>query len=368
MSGQPAFHHYLPVNEQAIGWGAYLTGAGRSIAAPGEPYPLAGHPQLYDFSWETGRTLPEFQLVLVSEGAGEFETQNVPLRKFRGDALFFLTPGNWHRYRPHMETGWHERWISLSGNLLHQLCRFNDFLPESAIVQISDCASFTKRFDSLIDRVHADPAQNSVLLSLQGMSLVGDAIDLLDAEMKSTPNRTTTPSPTTQDSVVDEAVEIIWTRSHTPISVIDIAEQLAISEDVLNRKFLATKGHTVLQEINNCRVGRAQRLLSETDLLINAVADLAGFSNADHMQATFQETLGQSPDEYRDSKSWQGSEALYSSLVESMPMHLVRKDKKGKVVFANKLYCEAMGMSLDELIGKTDDELFPPDLANKYAL
>ncbi len=60
------------------------------------------------------------------------------------------------------------------------------------------------------------------------------------------------------------------------------------------------------------------------------------------------------------------SEALYSSLVESMPMHVVRKDKKGRVVFGNQLYCQVMGAPLEELIGKTDADLFPPHLAKKY--
>jgi AraC-like DNA-binding protein len=263
MSGQEAFHHYLPVNEQAISWGVYLTGTGRSVAAPGEPYPLAGHPQLYDFSWEHGRTLPEFQLVLVTGGAGEFESKNLPLRKFRGDAVFFLTPGNWHRYRPNAATGWRERWISLSGNLLHRLTRLSGVWPETAFVQIGECESFVERFDRLLDRVHANPVQNSVLLSLQAMSLVGDAIDLLQAEVKSSPKDNETTSPTSHDSLVDEATEIIWTRSHSPITSIDIAEQLAIDQTTLDRRFIAVNGHTVLQEINNCRVSRAQRLLTE---------------------------------------------------------------------------------------------------------
>ncbi len=60
------------------------------------------------------------------------------------------------------------------------------------------------------------------------------------------------------------------------------------------------------------------------------------------------------------------SEALYSSLVESMPMHVVRKDRKGRVVFGNQLYCQSMGASLEELIGKTDADLFPRNLAKKY--
>lgn len=60
------------------------------------------------------------------------------------------------------------------------------------------------------------------------------------------------------------------------------------------------------------------------------------------------------------------SEALYSSLVENMPMQVVRKDRKGRVVFANQTYCETIGRPLTGLIGKTDADLFPPDLAKKY--
>ncbi len=60
------------------------------------------------------------------------------------------------------------------------------------------------------------------------------------------------------------------------------------------------------------------------------------------------------------------SEALYSSLVESMPMHVVRKDLKGRVVFGNQLYCQSLGTTLQELIGKTDADLFPAHLAKKY--
>lgn len=60
------------------------------------------------------------------------------------------------------------------------------------------------------------------------------------------------------------------------------------------------------------------------------------------------------------------SEALYSSLVESLPLHVLRKDINGKVVFGNQRYCDAIGSPLEDLLGKTDFDLFPPDLAQKY--
>ena len=93
MENDQGFYHYLPVNDQAMQWGFYITGVGRGVIAPGQPYPPVAHPQLYDFNWRQGRTLPEFQLVLLTEGSGEFESQATGLQTFDDAVLFFLTPG-----------------------------------------------------------------------------------------------------------------------------------------------------------------------------------------------------------------------------------------------------------------------------------
>jgi len=60
------------------------------------------------------------------------------------------------------------------------------------------------------------------------------------------------------------------------------------------------------------------------------------------------------------------AEALYRSLVENMPFHFLRKDLHGRVVFANRRYCQALNKSLQELQGKRDADLFPTELAEKY--
>ncbi|MFO7904051.1 MAG: response regulator [Pirellulaceae bacterium] len=60
------------------------------------------------------------------------------------------------------------------------------------------------------------------------------------------------------------------------------------------------------------------------------------------------------------------SQALYSSLVENLPVHVVRKDLEGRFTFANQSFCELLGKQMDEVIGKTDFEFFPPTLARKY--
>jgi PAS domain S-box-containing protein len=60
------------------------------------------------------------------------------------------------------------------------------------------------------------------------------------------------------------------------------------------------------------------------------------------------------------------SEALYHSLVESLPLNVFRKDLDGRLTFANSLYAKTLGRPLEELLGKTDHDLFPKQLADKY--
>ncbi|MFT4547603.1 MAG: PAS domain S-box-containing protein [Verrucomicrobiales bacterium] len=60
------------------------------------------------------------------------------------------------------------------------------------------------------------------------------------------------------------------------------------------------------------------------------------------------------------------SEAMYHSLVEYAPLSIYRKDLGGRVVFGNASYCEGLGLKIDELIGKTDFDLFSHEQASKY--
>ncbi len=60
------------------------------------------------------------------------------------------------------------------------------------------------------------------------------------------------------------------------------------------------------------------------------------------------------------------SKAIYHSLVESLPINVFRKDREGRIVFGNARYCRTLGRSLEDLLGKTDEDLFAPALADKY--
>jgi transcriptional regulator GlxA family with amidase domain len=101
------------------------------------------------------------------------------------------------------------------------------------------------------------------------------------------------------DPIVQKALEIIWTPSPHALSVGDIARQLPVTRRTLDRRFVEATGHSVLEEINTCRLIRAKRLLDETDLPVKSVAHLAGFSSAERMRVLFVEREGMSPTVYR---------------------------------------------------------------------
>ncbi|HWW03644.1 MAG TPA: SpoIIE family protein phosphatase [Candidatus Acidoferrum sp.] len=60
------------------------------------------------------------------------------------------------------------------------------------------------------------------------------------------------------------------------------------------------------------------------------------------------------------------SEALYHSLVETLPQNVFRKNLELRFTFGNQKFCETLGRPLDEIVGKTDFDFFPKELAGKY--
>ena len=58
--------------------------------------------------------------------------------------------------------------------------------------------------------------------------------------------------------------------------------------------------------------------------------------------------------------------ALYSSLVENLPVSVARKDLAGRITFANQAFCASLELSSEEVLGKTDFDLYPDELASKY--
>jgi AraC-like DNA-binding protein len=299
MQSLPDVHYYLPVNDDAMRWGIYLTGIGRATIPPASVYPPHIHPHLYNFRWELGRELPEFAVVLVSEGSGLFESKATGLVRVARRSLIFLFPGVWHRYRPAQETGWTERWFCFNGELAHRLMEMALLQAEVPIRRATDAALLVGCLDELIEKVLVDPARNSILLSLHALGLLGTVIEAaadikLPSALEPSGRR-----DVTSDAIVSQALAWIWTRGHQAISVEQIAEAAAVTQRTLERRFQQSVGHSIVEEIIACRLNRAKRLLEETEMPIKVVAYLAGFPTQQRMRIAFVQREHISPLKFR---------------------------------------------------------------------
>ncbi len=72
-------------------------------------------------------------------------------------------------------------------------------------------------------------------------------------------------------------------------------------------------------------------------------------------------------DRVKAERRFMESQAIYHSLVESLPINVFRKDSKGRILFANQSFCREVGFPLEKLLGKTDSELFGAERGEKYA-
>ena len=65
-------------------------------------------------------------------------------------------------------------------------------------------------------------------------------------------------------------------------------------------------------------------------------------------------------------RALQDSQALYHSLVENLPLNIFRKDAAGRFTFGNGQFFQTLGKRPGEVLGRTDADLYPAELAEKY--
>lgn len=95
---------------------------------------------------------------------------------------------------------------------------------------------------------------------------------------------------------VEEMVREHWGK---PLQVSDIARSCGTSSSHLMRAYKRTTGRTIGQLIEDVRIERAKKLLSEDEATITAIAEQLNYSSRPHFAAAFRRSEGVSPLVYR---------------------------------------------------------------------
>lgn len=102
-----------------------------------------------------------------------------------------------------------------------------------------------------------------------------------------------------EDPVALRAAKLIRERAFSGIAVGEICAQLGVSRSTLERRMKSSLGRGTKDEILRVQFREVTRLLSNSDLTIEAIAEQTGFSHANYLQTAFRERLGMTPGEFR---------------------------------------------------------------------
>ncbi|MEM6885039.1 MAG: DNA-binding transcriptional regulator [Verrucomicrobiota bacterium] len=102
-----------------------------------------------------------------------------------------------------------------------------------------------------------------------------------------------------EDKRLHEAMAYLREHAFEPITMEDILKVIPMSRRSLERHFKETFGHTPFDEIRFIRVERARKLLLETDLEVQQIAEKCGYGSYNYLGKIFKETTGLTPFQYR---------------------------------------------------------------------
>ena len=293
------YFRYIPVRQRDVQWGLYVTGAGCTIVPPGESYPPKSHPELYSFRWETGRTLPEYQVIYITRGEGIFESAPTGPKAILPGTVVLLFPGVWHRYRPKSDAGWDEYWVSFNGEVMDRLVEQKFFSPDRAVLATGLQDAILTPFHSLLERLRSELTGFPHLIAADTQEILAAVSAAVECEPAELIAQGPQDVVAVKDRMVAESMRLIWEQSQGPMTVDKLSRQLPITRRSLERRFRAAIGHGIHDEIVRCRLERAKRLLLATELSLKEVASAAGFVSADNLGRTFRRAEGVTPLEYR---------------------------------------------------------------------
>lgn len=284
------FARYLAISTEAELWGVGVRAGGRIINEPGMAYPPAGHPQDHAFSWKRGRVLGGWQVVLITAGEGEFESQTRKggaQRVVAGEAIW-VVPGRWHRYRPAVRTGWTELWVELGGTVPAALMA-KGVLPEECRVLRPSRPEALRA--AMVD-LHNALTDKAVELTLAESAALG--VRLLGLLVERAPRE-----GARLEQAVRRAERMLAERLAESPAMPAIARELGVGYAGFRRAFLRHTGTAPRQYLLRLRLERAQRLVGAGAFTLAAIAEQLGFSSAFHLSAAFKKHFGRSPAAWR---------------------------------------------------------------------
>lgn len=286
------YRKYLITSEKDKSWGFYVNNLGRNVIKENTPYPSMDHPDQYIFTWDKGRILNEFHLVLITKGKGVFESKATGKIKVSDGDVFLLFPDVWHRYKPKKSTGWTERWVGFSGTLANQILSNGFFNTNEPIISKCNKASVLNHFNSLFKLFDEEPYGYQRLASGICFQLMAELYNI-----KSGGNNIEN-----LNSMISRAKSIMYKHINTSLDLPTVASNLGVSYSKFRLDFKKQTGVSPLQYYLLLKIEKSKELLLNSDKPQKKIAFELGFESLHYFNRLFKKKTNLTPKQFRISK------------------------------------------------------------------
>ncbi len=283
---------YLPVHEQDENWSLMVKTAGFQSVTANSIYPTVDNSMDYSFNFQSGRVLDEFQMIYITKGSGIFESSSVKHITIGEGTIFFLFPGEWHRFRPEQSTGWDSYWVGFKGKFAENLILNGYLSVGKPVVKVGYNEEIVSLYQRILEAGNEERAGYQQYIS-------GIVIHLLGYIYYRAKDNHYEDKAIVQK--MDKARVLIREQINADISPEAIAKELIMTYSWFRRLFKQYTGLAPAQYIAQLRLQRAKELLSTTSKSVKEIAVEMNYESVDYFSTQFRRQTKMTPTQYRNS-------------------------------------------------------------------
>ncbi|MBI9107377.1 MAG: PAS domain-containing protein [Spirochaetales bacterium] len=180
---------------------------------------------------------------------------------------------------------------------------------------------------------------------------------------------------------IEKAVKYMHERMYKELSLSELCKHLCISEPHCIRLFKIRMGTTPMKYFTSIKIEEAISQLLSTNKPLSLIAEELNFSSPAHFSKTFKHFMSISPTQYRNNyintleyrqqvtiKEKEHAYDLLQTVIDAIPDLVFIKDTNGIMISGNKAICKVLGLTKDEIVGKSDYEMFPKEEADFFKI
>lgn len=168
-------------------------------------------------------------------------------------------------------------------------------LTEACVLDFSDSPDMMRVFEGLIREEQRGGVGSAAMIK----SLMNQCMIIVFRRLNEVSRGQLPWLPMLEDPQLAPALDVVFEHPEHPHTVESLAACAAMSRSSFAERFSAGLGQTPMRFVRDVRLQRAARLLRESDLSIDGIANRIGISSRSHFSRAFRDYYSCSPAQYR---------------------------------------------------------------------